>query len=261
MEARLDACDRTTQLAEKRGLFLAVDFDKRFRPETLSLRAAVREGRFGRLLGGTASVKIRRTDEYYAENGGWRGTFRLDGGGVFSNQSVHETDQIVHALGVPRRVRTEVRTLAHSIEAEDTGFALWEYDGGVLVSFHATTCFPQPTWYTRIELFGTEGACILASGGHLGAKEQLWFRDSAWTDQPPVQAESKWLNTADNMAAAIRTGAALVCDGRDGRRTQSVLDAMYRSARNGGAWNDVEAELPKTVARKPAAKVVSCSKA
>ena len=45
------------------------------------------------------------------------------------------------------------------------------------------------------------------------------------------------LNAADNMAAAIRIGAELTCTGAEGRATQSVLDAMYRSGRdNDGGW-------------------------
>jgi hypothetical protein len=48
----------------------------------------------------------------------------------------------------------------------------------------------------------------------------------------------------DNFAAALRGGAEMVCSGRDGRRTQAILDAMYRSAyETGGGWVGVEAEL------------------
>jgi hypothetical protein len=48
----------------------------------------------------------------------------------------------------------------------------------------------------------------------------------------------------DNFAAALREGADLASSGRDGRRTQAILDAMYRSAYEaGGDWVDVEPEL------------------
>jgi hypothetical protein len=71
-----------------------------------------------------------------------------------------------------------------------------------------------------------------------------WWKDGAWGDNAPAVVESEWLNAADNMAAALRSGAALTCPGRDGRRTQSILDAMYRSAYEaGGDWVKVEPEL------------------
>ena len=44
----------------------------------------------------------------------------------------------------------------------------------------------------------------------------------------------------ENLAAAIRTGAELICDGRDGRRSRLVLDRMYESATKDGAWVEVE---------------------
>ena len=54
------------------------------------------------------------------------------------------------------------------------------------------------------------------------------------------------MSAADNFAAALREGAALACDGRDGRRTQSILEAMYVSAYDrAGDWVDVESELPE----------------
>ena len=51
----------------------------------------------------------------------------------------------------------------------------------------------------------------------------------------------QYLTAVDNLAAALRTDATLVCDGRDARRTQAILDAMYRSACGGRDWIDVEA--------------------
>jgi len=70
-----------------------------------------------------------------------------------------------------------------------------------------------------------------------------WYLDGAWTDLAPELVESPYLSAADNFCAAVRTGAALVCDGRDGRRSQAILDAMYRSAYGGGGWANVEPEL------------------
>jgi hypothetical protein len=46
----------------------------------------------------------------------------------------------------------------------------------------------------------------------------------------------------DNLAAAIRTGAPLVCSGRDGRRSRIVLDAMYASSADGGQWRKVDSD-------------------
>ena len=243
MEASLAACDDMLRLAERTGLLLAVDFDMRHRVPTLALRTAVAEGRFGRLLGGDISLKTQRTMAYFRRDGGWRGTKRWDGGGVLSNQNIHHLDQMAYAIGVPAKVRCNTWTQNHDIEAEDLGCAVWVYEDGTIINLSATTSYPQDTWYARLDLHGTEGAVVMASGGPYDQPEMRWYLEGAWMDSYPDEITPPWLNSMDNFAAAVRTGADLVCSGRDGRRSQAILDAMYRSADSGGDWIDVEPEL------------------
>lgn len=243
MEASLEACDALIHSAESKGLLLGVDFEMRCRAENLSLKAAVANGRFGRLLGADSTLKVLRTMDYYRSNGGWRGTRRWDGGGVLSNQNIHHLDELAFCLGIPRRVRCTIWTQNHEIEAEDAGHALWEFESGLALSLYATTCYPHPTWYHRLELHGTEGALSKVSGGPYTAELTRWYLGGAWSDQAPECVEPPYQSSADNFCAAVRMGVPLVCDGRDGRRSQAILDAMYRSAYSGGGWVDVRPEL------------------
>jgi predicted dehydrogenase/sugar phosphate isomerase/epimerase len=244
MDASLAACDAMIRSAEANDRRLAVDFGRRFQSDLTSLRAAVADGRFGTLFSGSFELKILREMDYFRSNGAWRGTRRWDGGGVLSNQSIHHIDEIAYALGIPARVRCCLRTQNHAIEAEDYGTAVWEYANGALITFTGTTNYPQQTWFARLELTGSAGAYFHIEGGPFAQPLERWFLDGAWTEVAPRTVEPAWLNAADNMAAAIRGGAALTCSGRDGRRTQSILDAMYRSAYDaGGAWVELAADL------------------
>lgn len=244
MEASLAACDAMIRLAEKKGLALAVDFSRRVEPGPLSLRAAVASGCLGRLLGADASLKILRTMDYFRSNGGWRGTRRWDGGGVLSNQNIHHLDELAFILGVPQKVRCNIWTQDHDIEAEDLGVATWLYASGLVLTLYATSSYPHSTWYFRFELHGTQGAVIQAAGGPFDRPMERWFLDNAWGDKAPARAESEWLNNVDNFAAHLRAGAKLTSDGREGRRSQAILDAMYRSALEAdGGWVEVRPEL------------------
>lgn len=243
MEASIAACDEMIRAAEDNGVLLAVDFERRFHADLLGLRKVIRDGLLGRMLGGEVSLKVLRTMEYFKAGGGWRGTRAMDGGGVLSNQCIHNIDEVVFALGVPARIRAEIRRQTHEIEAEDLGAALWEYADGTLVSLWATTSYPHQTWFSRLELYGTAGAVAMVGGGPVDKPHTRWFIGGAWGDKPPLEVTPEYATAADNMAAAIRTGAPLVADGRDARRTQAVLDAMYRSAHGSRDWVDVEAEL------------------
>jgi len=245
MEASLAACDDMIAAAERNGRLLGVDFDRRFVRETFELKKAVADGCFGKLLSGQISLKVLRTMDYFNDNGGWRGTRRWDGGGVLSNQFIHSQDEIAFTIGIPARVRCSIWTQTHDIEAEDLGVATWLYDSGLVLTFFATTSYAQPTWYTGLELTGTNGACFAMAGGPFPARQIRWYQQGAWSGTPPRPVELAWLNANDNFTAAVRTGAPLVYPGRDGRRSQAILDAMYRSAYEAdGGWIDVQAESP-----------------
>lgn len=254
MEASLAACDALIAKAEEKGLLLAVDFSRRFDDSLVTIKAAADQGIFGQLFGGNSTLKIRRTMDYFGHNKGWRGTRELDGGGVLSNQSIHHIDEIAFIVGVPDKVRANVWTQTHDIEAEDLGTAVWLYEtgphAGTVITFTGTTSYPHKTWYNHFELDGTKAAFSRSEGGPFGEKKEhhRWYlaQDEAgltghWQTRPPVYAESEWMNSADNMAAAIRTGAPLVSSGHEGRATQSILDAMYCSAYDaGGDWVAVD---------------------
>jgi len=240
MEASLAACDAMIQKAEEKGLLLAVDFSRRFNTDLVTLREVVSSGAFGKLLSGSFELKILRTMDYFNGNGGWRGTRRWDGGGVLSNQSIHHIDELAYAVGIPAKVRCALWTQNHEIEAEDLGTAAWLYSDGAVITFTGTTSYPHATWFDRVELVGTEGAYFRAENGPFEKPMERFFLNGAWRDGAPETVEPEWLNSADNFAAALRTGAALTCSGGEGRRTQSILDAMYRSAYEAdGQWVDV----------------------
>ncbi len=236
MEMATAACDRMIGTAERCGRLLAVDFCRRLRPSVQSLRRAVERGFFGRVLSVSAALRVRRDMAYFESNGGWRGTRALDGG-VLSNQAIHHLDEILHCFGAPVRVRCDARTLNHRIEMEDFALAVWEYADGMMVNIYATTCFPQETWYYRMEVFGESGAYIHREGGPESAPVTLWSGGRSWSAEPPFPAACEWLNSMDNFAAAIRTGASFLAPAEDGRRAVRAIGAMYESAyRHAGGW-------------------------
>ncbi len=240
MEANLAGCDRMIEAADRAGKLLAVDFEQRLAVPTQRIRQRIAAGDLGELVGGTLLVRILRDMEYYRANGGWRGTHRLDGGGVMSNQTIHNIDQLVYCLGMPSRVSMRTWTQTHEIEAEDLGSATWEFENGAVLQLLATTSYPVDTWYSNLELHGTQGACTYSFGGPYATEVERWNVIGNWENIPPEPEMPRWTNSAQNLAAAVRTGAELMCTGRDGRRSRLVLDRMYESAKKDGAWVEIE---------------------
>ena len=234
MDVTYERCEQLKALAEERGLIAACDFDLHFRGPLMELKHAVDDGYFGTLKAINTILNIKRTPEYYLENGGWRGTQALDGGGALSNQGIHEIDRILTIFGMPARVRCHTTRQTFDIEAEDFGICEMEYESGMIARFSSTTSYPASSWYTRIEVYGDAGAYLLTSGGPEG--EHVYWWKEKWTEVSPYPVKREWNQAADNFASAIRMGTPLVVTIDNGIRSRYVLDMMYESAKQGGAW-------------------------
>ena len=95
----IDACD-------KAKVQLCTIFPSRFADSNVTLKAAVDAGKFGRLTLGEASNKWWRSQAYYDE-GGWKGTQALDGGGAIMNQAIHNVDLLLWMMGPAARLRSD----------------------------------------------------------------------------------------------------------------------------------------------------------
>ncbi len=239
MDVNTKNCDEAIALAKEKGLLLGVDFDVRHRQEYAYQRAAVDNGFFGEILWADIRLLIKRTQDYYNENGGWRGTWAMDGGGALCNQGVHEVDRMMLLLGIPQSVRGTISTQAHDIETEDAGVTEWRYANGCIARFSSTTNYPIATWNTRIEIHGTKGAYIHTAGGPEGDHSWWGTAQGGWSEEPPYPVERKWRQGSDNFANSVRTGEPLDIDGDQGRISRLILDAVYKSARENGAWVDI----------------------
>lgn len=239
MDATYQACDSAIKLAKEKNLMLGVDFDLHFRGPLTELKQAVDNGYFGKILSANMVLNVRRTQEYYNENGGWRGTWALDGGGALSNQGIHEINRLITVLGVPDKVRAMIRTQTFDIEAEDMGMSEWIYDNGCVARISSTTSFTVPTWYTKFEIVGEKGAYVQCMGGPEGG-HTYWWVDGKWTENAPYPYKREWRQGSDNFAYCLRTGEPLVVTAEDGRTARYVLDKMYESAKGDEDWVVIE---------------------
>lgn len=235
MDATVEACDETIALAKEKGLMLGVDFDLHFRGPLTELQLAVQNDFFGKILSANMVLNVRRSQEYYDENGSWRGTWALDGGGALSNQGIHEINRMMSILGVPNKVRAMIRTQSFDIEAEDLGIAEWEYDNGCIARISATTSYTAPTWYTKFDIYGEKGAYLMCMGGPEG-EHTYWFQNGKWSEETPYPYEREWRQGSDNFAYCLRMGTEPVVTAEDGRNARYILEKMYESARSDENW-------------------------
>jgi len=234
IDALIDECDRAR-------VKLGVIFQDRTAPHLQWLKQLIAEGALGKPILVSARVKWYRPPEYYAGSR-WRGTWALDGGGALMNQGIHSVDLLLWLLGDVERVYATTRTALHAIETEDTAVACLEFAGGAVGTLDVTTA-AFPGFPRRVELTGSEGT-IVVERDHVVSVELRTPRAPPPPDEGEanVSATSPVVSDArghrrvlEDFVSAIRTGAAPLCDGRDGRRSVELAQAVYRSARTGAA--------------------------
>src|SRR5438093_9072076 len=160
LEVTLERCDRILEACDRKGVKLCTIFPSRFADANRTLKAAVDAGRFGRLTLGETTCKWWRSQAYY-DQGGWRGTKALDGGGALMNQAIHNVDLLLWMMGPATHVSAFKATLAHErIEVEDTAVACVRFASGALGVIQATTSV-WPGLPKTIAIHGNRGSVIV----------------------------------------------------------------------------------------------------
>jgi UDP-N-acetyl-2-amino-2-deoxyglucuronate dehydrogenase len=233
--------DELIEAADHAGVKLGVMFQDRVKPGVRELRQWIRSGKVGKPLLVDARVKWYRPPEYYSASR-WRGTLALDGGGALINQAIHTVDLLLWLLGDVVRVQARTATALHDIEAEDTALAILEFASGALGVFHATTA-AYPGYPRRVELTGTDGTVILEQDRILKADLRNAPADFSVGSPDEDQSASSAAVTDfrghqalfEDFLRAIRENGTPICDGREGRRSIALVEAIYQAARDGGS--------------------------
>jgi len=135
-------------------------FQLRAEPRYLKMQKLIQGGEMGEIVRMSwLMTDWYRTEAYYA-SGGWRATWKGEGGGVLLNQCLHNLDVMQWLLGMPARVRGFCQFgRFHHIEVEDNVSAYLEYPNGATGTFVASTGEAPGT--NRFEIAGTRGKLVL----------------------------------------------------------------------------------------------------
>ncbi len=238
MALTLADADAMIAAAGQTGRKLGVVLQNRYNPPMQDLRRAVDEGRLGRLLLGNATVRWYRPQEYYED--GWHGTLAMDGGALM-NQSIHHIDALQWMMGNPVSVFAYTATLAHRMEAEDTGVAAIRFEGGALGVVEGSTITYPENLEGSLSIFGEHGS-VKVGGTALNRKvfwklaDQLEHEKELLTreqlDPPSVYGQSHRAVIEDMIDAVVHDRKPRT-NGREARRSVALVLAIYESARTG----------------------------
>ncbi|MGI9476330.1 MAG: Gfo/Idh/MocA family protein [Hyphomicrobiaceae bacterium] len=255
LEVTTERIDRMIAACRDAGVCLAGIFPRRFNPATDHFREAVAAGRFGRIALADAIIKWWRPQSYY-DNGAWRGTWALDGGGALMNQSIHTVDLLLHIMGDVESVRAQTRLIAHEgIEVEDTATAMLTFKNGALGTVQGSTaCWSAAGHPAEIQVCGEHGSVFMSDdrfkvwefARESGADRRI--RDSFGLDAnaagagaaDPSAIDFSWhQRNFEDVVEAIRAGRAPTIDGTEARRAVALIEAIYQSAKADGGRVDL----------------------
>ncbi|MFA6562207.1 MAG: Gfo/Idh/MocA family oxidoreductase [Verrucomicrobiia bacterium] len=246
LEITLGRCDAIINAAASAGVKLATIFPSRWSECNQLLKQAIESQWFGRLTLGDAYVKWWRTQEYY-DAGGWRGTWKIDGGGALMNQSIHNVDLLQWFMGEVESVMAMTGLLAHErIEVEDTAVAAVRFKNGALGTIEGTTS-TFPGLLKKTEIHGDKGTVIVEQDDILFWKfagptpvddrvASLMSQHKSGTGGAADPKAISYLGHKkqfQDFIHAIETGGSPLVDGREGRKSVEIILAIYESAKTG----------------------------
>jgi predicted dehydrogenase len=246
LEITLDRCDRIIEACQRNRVQLCTIFPSRFGDANQALKAAIDAGRFGRLTLGETTCKWWRPQSYYDE-GGWKGTKALDGGGALMNQAIHNVDLLAWMMGPVTHISGYTATLAHErIEVEDTAVACLRFASGALGVIQATTSV-HPGLPKTVAVHGDRGTVVIEQEDVLRwdflpetpedcdikARFAQKVGASGGASNPAAISHAGHARQMADFVRAIRTGSRPLIDGREGRRAVEIILGIYRSAAAG----------------------------
>jgi predicted dehydrogenase len=246
MEIQTDRIDAMAAAAKKYNVRLAGIFQNRWSDANRFIKQAADEGRFGRIAWAGCFTPWYRPDKYY-EDGGWRGTWKVDGGGAIMNQSVHAVDLLQWIAGPVQQVSAYSASRIHSkIEVEDTLSCSLQFANGAFGTIVGTTAM-FPGRPVRIEIGGENGTAVAENG-----LTTFKFREERPGDAEAIASTAPKSNVGGASSArdlaldrhmrnfnaiyeAWDQGRDAETFGPEARKAVAIILAMYESARNNGA--------------------------
>ena len=251
MEVTVERVDQIIAACRNNGVKLGAIFPRRFMDSSQVLKQAIDSGRFGTIVLASVSIRWFRTQEYYAK-GGWRGTYRYDGGGALMNQGIHGIDLLQWLMGGVEKVSAFTGTRAHTgIEVEDVAAASLLFRSGALGMIEGTTG-SWPGERIRIAISGTTGTVIMEDETLVSwhFQKETSEDDSIRKQFGPQEgglsggaSDPKAINSEghrrqfEDFVKAIRTDSIPRIDGSEARSAVAIITAIYRSAQQSKTLN------------------------
>ena len=177
--------------ARRPDLVFSAMFQLRTEPRYVKIKRLITSGELGEIIRVNWIITDWfRTEAYYA-SGGWRATWKGEGGGVLLNQCPHNLDLVQWLAGMPARVRGFCQLgRYHQIEVEDNVTVYFEYPNGATGVFITST--GEAPGANRLEIAGTRGRLVLEQGRLSFLRNELPMDEFSRTSKAGFARPDTW---------------------------------------------------------------------
>ena len=228
-------------------------FQMRTNPKWSKIKQIIETGQLGEIKRIQATATRWFRPQAYYNSGGWRATWKGEGGGVLLNQCPHNIDLLYWLLGSPSSITAQLSLgKHHNIEVEDEVLATLKYPNGAIGIFIASTGEYPGTDYT--EIVGDKGKITTSSDQ---GDQFVWedfgksiktFTYEATKAFPEMQTvnsvvtaagEAKHSKIHQNFVNAILDGEELIAPAIQGIHSVEMANAMIMAG-----IENTEVQLP-----------------
>lgn len=248
----------------KPKLVYGIMYNQRTNPLYRKAKDIIESGEMGQLKRINWIITNWYRPQAYYDQGGWRGTWAGEGGGVLINQCPHQLDLFTWLGGMPTKVRGYAKVgVNRNINVENDVTAYTEYENGASGVFVTSTHDAPGT--NRLEITGDGGKIVIEQIGLLAEKMtyiKLKEKESEFNAKNkkfmPIIPTKKWtkrmttlgnavrlglvgqhINIIRNFSEAVLFGKKLIAPAEDGIRGLTFSNAIHLSS-----WLDKEIVLP-----------------
>lgn len=255
LASTLENADGMIAACRKVGVKLGVISQRRWYEPVKRVKEAIEAGKIGKPVFGTINMLGWRDKNYY-EADEWRGTWKMEGGGVLVNQAPHQLDILLWLMGEIDEVYGLWKNLNHPyIKVEDTAVAIVKFKNGGIGNIIVSNS-QKPGIYGKVHVHGENGASVgvQTDGGAMFIAGMSGILEPPVNDLWTISGEEKLLEKwkaedsvhfssidptvfymerqIEDFLDAIENNREPLVTGEDGRRTVELFTAIYRSTRD-----------------------------
>lgn len=226
MAMNVAQCQRMIQRCKEKNVKLMIAYYRRFYPHIKRMRNLIETGAIGKPILARVSLSSYYNPTVPRQ---WRIDPSLSGGGVLMDVGSHRIDLLIYLLGKVEKVSAFVETIHCDYLVEDSVVMILKFKNGAqgMINFN---------WNIRkgvdeLEIYGIKGK-ILAKpdSGNLEIHSVEGVRKFALPSP-----KSTHLGVIEDFVKSIQTGKEMACSGKEGMKTNQVIQGAYESSKKGKA--------------------------